>query len=124
MNYLAIDYGTKRIGLAITVMDIISPIDGIPNDKSIFDNLNKIISSYKIDKIFVGMCEGDFAIKTKKFVTELRSMVKLPVETIEESVSTIEANKLFSDNKKKKKKYKKSIDSIAAAIILRRATNF
>jgi len=54
MNYLAIDYGTKRIGLAITVMDIISPIDGIPNDKSIFDNLNKVISSYKIDKIFVG----------------------------------------------------------------------
>lgn len=124
MNYLAIDYGTKRIGLAITIMDIISPINAIPNDKFIFDNLNKIIFDHKIDKIFIGICEGDFAIKTKKFVKELQSMVKLPIETIEESVSTIEAKKLFSDNKKKKKDYKKSIDSIAAAVILRRATNF
>ena len=124
MNYLAIDYGTKRIGLAITVMDIISPINAISNDKFVFDNLNKIIFDYKIDKIFVGICEGEFAIKTKKFVKELQSMVKLPIETIEESVSTIEATKLFSDNQKKKKDYKKSIDSIAAAVILRRATNF
>ncbi len=124
MNYLAIDYGTKRIGLAITVMDIISPINAISNDKFVFDNLNKIIFDYKIDKIFVGICEGEFAIKTKKFVKELQSMVKLPIETIEESVSTIEATKLFSDNQKKKKDYKKSIDSMSAAIILRRATNF
>lgn len=123
MNYLSIDYGSKRIGLAVAIEGIIEPILPIKNDTKLFENLNKIIIDYQIEKIYVGISEGEFALQTKKFVQKLISMVKLPVETTEEAVSTIEAEKIFFDNRKKKKNYKKNIDSISAAVILRRVIN-
>lgn len=123
MNYLAIDYGSKRIGLAIAIEGIIEPIKPISNDSNLFKNLNQVISDYQIDKIFIGISEGEFANKTKKFVSGLQNMVRLPIETTEEAVSTIEADKIFLANHKKKKSYKKTIDSISAAVILRRVIN-
>lgn len=123
MNYLAIDYGSKRIGLAVAVEGIIEPINPINNDSYLFKNLEKIIADYQIEKIFVGISEGEFAKKTKIFVSELQNMVRLDIETTEEAVSTIEADKIFLTNHKKKKNYKKTIDSISAAVILRRVIN-
>ncbi len=43
MNYLAIDYGSKRIGLAVAIEGIIEPILPIKNDTKLFESLNKII---------------------------------------------------------------------------------
>lgn len=124
MNLLAIDYGTKRIGLAISIQNIITPIDPIKNDPKKFDQIKKVIDSYQIDKIYVGISEGDFAVITKKFVKELQNMLILDIETVEEAVSTIEADQIFLENKNKKKNYKKLIDSIAAAVILRRVNTY
>jgi len=121
MNCLAIDYGTKRIGLALSIKGIISPIKAIPNDKNLFVSLKQVVKQNEIKKVFVGICEGDFAKQTKTFVAKLRSMLKLPVEFVEESVSTIEADKFYKQFGKKRKNYKKQIDSLSAAIILRRA---
>jgi len=121
MNLLAIDYGTKRIGLAISIKNIITPIDGIKNDSQKFDQIKQIIDQYQIEKVYVGISEGEFAVLTKEFVKELQNMLILDIETIEEAVSTIEANQIFLKNKNKKKDYKKLIDSISAAVILRRA---
>lgn len=123
MNYLAIDYGSKRIGLAVATEGIIEPILSIKNDNNLFENLKKIIIDYQIEKIFVGISEGEFALQIKEFVSKLRSVVTLSVETTEEAVSTIEADKIFLTNHKKKKDYKKNIDSISAAVILRRVIN-
>jgi putative Holliday junction resolvase len=120
MNVLSIDYGSKRIGLAVAVENIIEPIAGIPNDDHVFDNLRKVIVDYQIKKIYVGISEGEFAKLTKKFVEELKNVLTLPIETVEEAVSTIEADQVFLANRKHKKNYKKTIDSIAAAVVLRR----
>jgi len=120
MNYLSIDYGSKRIGLAIAINHIIEPIPGIKNDTNVFKNIKSIISDYKIEKIYIGISEGEFARVTKKFVEKLKNMLTLPIETVEEAVSTIEADQIYLVNKKKKKDYKKTIDSIAAAVVLRR----
>ena len=120
MNALSIDYGNKRIGLAVSIQGIIQPLSVIKNDPNFFDQLNKVISDFKIDKIFVGISLGEFAKKTQKFVDELKTMVTLPIETVEEAVSTIEADQIYLANKKPKKDYKKNIDAIAAAVILKR----
>ena len=120
MNYLAIDFGTKNIGLAVSVLGIITPISAIKNDEHTIDNIQKIIADYKIDGIYVGLCEGQVADLTKAFVTKLRSVLQLNIETVEEDVSTIEAQQIYIKNKNKKKDYKKLIDSVAAAVILRR----
>jgi len=124
MNCLAIDYGTKNIGLAVSTLGIISTIPAIKNNNDIVDNLKKIIIERKIDKIYVGISEGKFADITKSFVEELRHMLELNIETVEESISTIEAKQIYIQNKNKKKDYKKLIDSVAAAVILRRALGY
>ncbi|MDD4937525.1 MAG: Holliday junction resolvase RuvX [Candidatus Shapirobacteria bacterium] len=124
MNLLAIDYGTKRIGLAISIKNIITPIDPIKNDSQKFSQIQKIIDQYQIEKIYIGISEGDFAIITKDFIKELKKMVICSIETVEEAVSTIEANQIFITNKNKKKNYKNLIDSISAAVILRRANTY
>ncbi|HAP37517.1 hypothetical protein A2574_01025, partial [Candidatus Shapirobacteria bacterium RIFOXYD1_FULL_38_32] len=124
MSILAIDYGTKKIGLAMTVNQIITTLPVIHNDDQLISNLLTIISHNHIEKIYVGVSQGSFAKQTQDFVSKLKSMLKLPIETVEEAVSTIEADEIFLKNKKKKKDYKNKIDSIAAAVILRRVINY
>ncbi len=121
MNYLAIDYGIKRIGLAICIQGVISPLKVIDNNKQTLDQISQIIDQYKIEKIFVGLPEWGTRPAVLSFVKRLSAVVKLEVETVEESVSTIEAESIFKSNKKNRKKYKSVIDSISAAVILRRA---
>jgi len=121
MNSIAIDFGLKRIGLAIAISDIISPLSVVANDNNFFTYLQKVINEHNIKKIYIGVSEGEVAQKSIEFATKLKSMLQLPVETVEEAVSTIEANEIYLANKRKKKDYKKSIDSVAAAVILRRA---
>ncbi len=120
MNLLAIDYGTKRIGLAISIKGIISPLKTIPNNDHQFSVIKKVISDYQISKVYIGLSEGYFAKVTKKFINQLQKITKIPIETVEESISTIEAEAIFKRNKNKSKNYQKKIDSLAAAVILSR----
>ncbi|MFA5827844.1 MAG: Holliday junction resolvase RuvX [Candidatus Shapirobacteria bacterium] len=120
MNILGIDYGLKRIGLAISISGIISPLAVIQNDTKTLIQIKKIINQNRVEKIYIGISEGNFAVKTHQFVKYLKTMINLPIETVEEAVSTIEADAIYLANKNKKSDYKKSIDSVAAAVILRR----
>ena len=120
MNLLSIDYGSKRIGLAVSIKGIISPLRTIANDKILIPTINALVRQYKVKKVYIGISEGDFASITKAFVNQLRNKTKVPVITVEESVSTIEADQIFKTNRNKQKMYKKKIDSIAAAVILSR----
>ena len=114
MNYLSIDYGTKRVGFAYTVNNIIFTLPQVDNDDLLFDKISNIIKTHSINKIFVGKSEGRFAEITQDFVDKISAAMAVPVETVEEAVSTIEAAKISKNNSKK-------IDSVAAAIILNRA---
>lgn len=120
MNLLAIDYGTKKIGLAVSINGIIFTLPSIKNDKSLLPNLQQIIRQHQVSKVYIGLSVGHFARKTLIFVDHLRSVLSLPVDTVEESVSTIEAEEIFKTNKNNQKQYDNKIDSIAAAVILRR----
>lgn len=120
-NCLAIDYGTKNIGLAISTLGVISPLLVLENNPDIYKNIISVIHEYQISKVYVGMSKGKFALKTKHFVDKLSTMIKCSIETIEETVSTIEATQIYLNNKGKKKDYKQKIDAISAAVILERA---
>lgn len=123
MNFLAIDFGTKRIGLAYSLRNIIFTLPMVNNDNKIFEKISQIINENKIDKVYVGLSEGKISELTKKFIEKLSLVIKLPIETVEEAVSTIEADNLFLKNKKRVKNYQEQIDSMAAAIILNRVIN-
>jgi len=124
MNALAIDFGLKRIGLAYTQNNIIFTLPRLPNDKNIFITIKKIVSDYRIEKIFVGLSEGGVATKTLEFIKKINNATNTPVETVEESVSTIEAGSIYKKSAKKKVDFKKNIDSFSAAVILGRALGY
>lgn len=120
MNFLGIDYGTKNIGLAVAINGIISPLTVIRNNSQVFEQISRLVKDYQISKIYVGISEGKIALKTRLFVKKISAIINLPFELVEESVSTIEAQAIFKNNRHSSKRSKDILDSVAACVILNR----
>ena len=125
---LAIDHGTKRIGLAVTdPLNIFAyPLITLPNDPKFIIQLKKIIDEYHIVKIILGYPlkeSGDESTSSQsvlKFKTELENKIGLPVELIDERYSSSIAREriIQSVSSKKKRRDKSLLDKNAAAVIL------
>lgn len=117
-SLLGLDFGLRRIGLALAVNNIIQPLVVLPNDPSFQLKLQQIILENKIEKIYVGLAYGPVATRTQEFIQSLN--LSIPYEFVEEQVSSLEATQIYKANKKKKKNYKQTIDAVSAAVILQR----
>ncbi|NJD22652.1 MAG: Holliday junction resolvase RuvX [Melioribacter sp.] len=125
---LAIDYGTKRIGLAVTdpLKIFAYPLITLPNDSKFFERLKKIINEYHIVKIIIGYPlkeSGDESTSSQsvlKFKSELENNISLPIELIDERYSSSIAREriIQSVASKKKRRDKSLLDKNAAAVIL------
>jgi putative Holliday junction resolvase len=125
MNVLGIDYGLKRVGLALAVNKTIVPLETLVNDNSIYDLIKKIIIKKKIKKIIVGNPvllsgkKGSSVKLVKKFIKKLSDISGVPIELFDERfTSKIATSKLSYLNSKKQKNY---IDQISAVEILKSA---
>lgn len=118
MRYLGIDYGEKRIGIAVSdpAGKIAFPKKIILRTPSIFKELKKLIKEEEIAKIVVGLPFGPAGadtgqtLKIREFAQNLHREIMLPVEFENELLTT----KLAEGNKNKKK----YADASAAALIL------
>ena len=125
---LAIDYGLKRIGLALSdPLKIFSyAYKTVPNNAEFFDELAQIISEQNIEKIILGLPlkeSGEDALLTqevKKLKEILEIKFKLGVILFDERYSSVIASEHISQSvlKKSKRKDKNLLDKEAAAIIL------
>jgi len=124
---LAIDYGEKRIGLAISdPLQIISrPYLVLENQVgSILEDIVKIIQKENVGKIVLGLpvnLAGDDTRKTaevKEFANKLSSVISIPLEFWDERYTTVEANKMIKEMKIDSQKARKIVDKIAASIML------
>ncbi len=113
---LAIDYGTKNIGLALS--DNEQKLAFAYKTISDFLELKNICNQEKIEKIIIGLPINLSGAKTKstemvfKFVKKLKQELKnIPIETVDERLSTEQASKLENKNKK-------NIDELSAQILL------
>ncbi len=136
-KFLGIDYGTKRIGVAVSDENgvLAFPKEIILNNSSSFDRLNDILKKENIKEIVVGE-SVDFSGKLNVlsarieiFILELKNRFKLPVHKQKEFLTSVEARKAGSSKKSlsqsqvhsKLKQIKSGrIDSSAAALILQR----
>ena len=118
MKYLGIDFGLRRIGLAISEGDLASPWQ-ILEVKSFSDAVEKtsiIIKEGHFQKIVVGLPEGKMGKKVVGFVNALKKQ-GFEVETADETLSSRRAlEQMISENIPRKKR--RSNDAAAAAIIL------
>lgn len=117
---LGIDFGLKKVGTAIGEGLISEPYKVIRylSPDSLISELKKIIETEKIEKVVVGVSEGEMAGKSREFIENLKTNLTIPVTEFDETLSTREAIELGIEAGMKRSKRKKMEDAIAAAIML------
>jgi len=132
-KYLAIDYGEKRIGMAVTDEDKKYSFsrDFMFNDSNFFSKLINLVKSENISRIIIGhplnlKSEKTLqTLKTEEFKTALEKLfsehrLNVDLEFFDErfTSSIAEAGILNSGLRKKKRREKGLVDSLSAQIIL------
>jgi putative Holliday junction resolvase len=117
---LAIDFGTKNIGLAISQDFLASPLTTIriKDYSQVINKLAEIIAQNDIKKIVIGISERKMAQVTKKFSQTLAKKVKVPITFWDETLTSQEAWEKMVEARKSKKARKNKEHQFAAALIL------
>lgn len=115
---LGIDYGTKRIGLAISRGTLAEPYQIIDATQEPIKAIHSICQAEGIEQLVVGMSENTMAERTRDFARELESEVKLPVTFVDETLSSyIVATKLKEMGASLNRR-QQPIDDLAASLFL------
>lgn len=125
---LAIDYGTKRVGIAVTdEMKIIAHALKTVHSKDVLDFLKSYITSENVESIVVGEpknMDGSSSESEKfinVFIKKLQSLFSdIPIHRFDERFTSKMAARTLVDSglKKKDRQNKELLDSVSATIIL------
>jgi putative holliday junction resolvase len=127
MRYLGIDFGSSRIGIAISdeLGMLAHPLETVPNDASFLSRLRKIVLEKGVSRMVVGIPRnmdgsyGPAAEKAKLFLSELKSEFKeLQLIAWDERLTTMEAQRLLHAAGRDVKKSRPVIDQVAAQVLL------
>ena len=128
MRILAIDHGTKRMGIAISdeMRTIAQPLEYIAAEplEKFFDRLKQIIADREISLIVVGVPRnmdgtyGPAAARVQEFVTALKEAVTVPIKSWDERLTSVQANRYLIEADVRRSKRKEKVDKTAAAILL------
>ncbi len=118
MNILGIDYGRKKIGLAIgdSRTGLAEPLKTITNRPLV--ELADLIKEYQIDLFVLGLPEGKIIEEILDFGKKLEKKFSLPVKFSDETLSTLDARKILGKIKRSRQYQKKMEDATAAAVML------
>lgn len=120
MKYLGVDWGFKKVGLAVSEGQVASPL-AVMTVNSLEDGLNKITSIIKreeVDLVVVGKPEGQSGKRVEAVVKRLKK-VGVSIIEADENLSTHQAKSLLLELGVSQKSRQKD-DAVAAAIILQR----
>jgi len=130
---LAIDYGRKRIGLALSdEMGLTAqPFSTLArtNRKSDIHRLREICRANGVQQIVVGHPvkmsgeTGEMADEAARFATRLEKELGIAVELLDERLTSWEAEQIVAESKPAARRKRGSLDDVAAAIILREYLN-
>ncbi len=128
MRVLAIDYGTKRIGIAVSdeLKMTAQPLEFIPAEPfaKFLERLQTLIREKEVDQIVVGMPRnmdgsyGPAAQKVETFIGALRDALVVPIATLDERLTSSQANRTLIQGGVSRRKRKQKTDQTAAAILL------
>jgi putative Holliday junction resolvase len=123
-SVLALDVGSKRIGVAATslIARLPHPVSTLANDDNFFEALKEIISQEDAGILVVGLPRGmqgqdtDQTRAVETFANQLKQQIDLPIHMQDEAVTSEKAE---AELKSRGKPYQKSdIDALAATYIL------
>lgn len=128
MRILALDYGSKRIGVAVSdeTKTIAQPLEYVPAEPfaDFLERLKKILAEKEIDLILLGLPRnmdgscGPAAQKVKTFAEELKKAIFIPIKLWDERLTSSMANRILIQANVRRDKRKEKVDKMAAAILL------
>lgn len=124
---MAIDYGGKRTGIAVTdpLQIIAQPLTTV-DTKNLFDFLKEYLEKEKVDEIVIGYpmhldgTDADITEEIKEFAKKIVEKFNIKIDFLDERYTSKRAVQTMVQGgfKKKDRRKKENIDKIAAAIIL------
>lgn len=130
MRKLSIDYGDRRVGIAITdslgiTAQGLETIQTMGSDKILLKRIEEILNLYEIDTIVVGMplnLKGQKTVraeKTEELIHKLKCKFnKIQIVSVDERLTTVQAHKTMNDLNIKNHKKRDIVDTISAVYIL------
>ena len=130
MTVMGLDVGDRRIGLAVSDPTglLASPLGAVDRSGSDIDEILRLAERRGVSEIVVGLPltlageSGAQAGRTRRFVRDLRSRTEIPVRTVDERLSTVQARRLLDQSsggeRRGRRRDRGRVDSAAAAVIL------
>jgi putative Holliday junction resolvase len=143
IRILAVDYGRKRIGLALADAEagMAQPLSTLErvNRNEDMRRLRELVREQGVKQIVVGLplrldgTRGEMAEEAERFALRVRKQIGVPVEMVDERLTSWEAERLMEETQgrfirrekrtgskeSKNLQAKKTVDAVAAAVILK-----
>src|SRR5262245_31592836 len=125
---LGIDYGRKRIGLAVAQLEmpVTRPLETLVVEDG-RDALAKVVSAIRsvgAQRVVIGLplhmsgAESEMAAEVRRFAGELERATGIPVALSEERLTSVEAERNLRGSGLRGRERKARVDSIAAQLLL------
>jgi len=118
------------VGLALSdeLGVTIRPLPSIPNHgrRALIDRLKDIVGEHSIERIVVGLpvnmdgTSGEAVPRAVSVMDDIRAHIDLPLAAVDERLTTVEALETWKSLSPRRRKRYRTVDSLAAALILRR----
>jgi len=128
MRILALDHGTRRIGVAVSdeTKTIAQPLEYIPAEPfaDFLARLKELLVAKEVDLILIGLPRnmdgsyGPAAQKVEAFAAVLKTAVTVPIKMWDERLTSAQANRILIQGGVRRDKRKEKVDKMAAAILL------
>lgn len=128
MKIMAIDYGDAHTGVAISDRTLtlcgFSTVVTAYRPEAVIEQLQKLIAEHEVTELVLGHplnmdgSRGPRAEKAEGFAEQLRQATDLPVTLWDERRTTVEAHNIMQANGKRAKERKKTVDAVAASLML------
>lgn len=125
-SLLALDVGTKRIGVAFAEQDVrlAHPLATLLNSETVFTDIAKLVAEHHVSTIVVGLprgLDGQVTAQThivESFVDDLKHYVDVSIEWQDEALTSVKAEAELASRHKGGVYNKSDVDALAATYIL------
>jgi len=128
LKIMAIDYGDAHTGVAVsdrtgTLCGFSTVVTAYTSEK-VLAQLKPLIAEHEVTELVLGHpvnmdgTRGPRAEKAEAFAEQLREATGLPVTLWDERRTTVDAHNILANNGKRAKERKKTVDAVAASLML------
>jgi putative holliday junction resolvase len=128
MRMMALDHGTRRIGVAVSdeTKTIASPMEYIPAEPmdKVIERIQQVIREKDVELIIIGMPRnmdgtyGPASEQVNEFIAALLPHITTPIKKWDERLTSVMANRALLEGNVRRADRKDKVDKMAAAILL------